>query len=127
MKKMAMEYLAVGCLGFLGAVSRFFVARLFAFSTFPAGTLVVNVTGSLFLGWFVTVAGDRLGISEAVRMSIAVGFVGAYTTFSTYMYESNRMLEDGAWIGALLYILGSIVLGLIAVRLGIMLGHRMNS
>ena len=56
---------------------------------FPVGTLVINLTGSLFLGWFLTYAGSR-NLSDMVKLSIGVGFVGAYTTFSTYMYESNK-------------------------------------
>jgi CrcB protein len=59
-----------------------------------------------------------------LRLAVAVGFVGAYTTFSTFAYESNALLEDGAGIKALANMLGSVVLGLVAVRLGIWLGGR---
>lgn len=126
MKKMFVEYLAIGCGGFIGAMTRFFVARLFSTSIFPVGTMLINLSGSLFLGWFATVAGNRLPMSENLRLAVAVGFVGAYTTFSTYMFESNGMLEDGSGMRAMFYILGSVMLGLLAVRLGVILGHRMN-
>ena len=120
------EYLAIGCGGFIGSMARFFVARLFSGSPFPFGTLLINLSGSLFLGWFSTVAGNRFPMSEDMRVAVAVGFVGAYTTFSTYMFESNRMLEDGAVWRAMFYIFGSVMLGLLAVRLGVIVGHRMN-
>ena len=123
---MFVEYLAIGCGGFIGAMTRFFVARLFSTSIFPVGTMLINLSGSLFLGWFATVAGNRLPMSENLRLAVAVGFVGAYTTFSTYMFESNGMLEDGSGMRAMFYILGSVMLGLLAVRLGVILGHRMN-
>ena len=126
MKKVFWECLAVGGGGFIGTLARFLVARLFSGSPFPVGTMLINLSGSLFLGWFATVAGNRLPMSENLRLAVAVGFVGAYTTFSTYMFESNGMLEDGSGMRAMFYILGSVMLGLLAVRLGVILGHRMN-
>ncbi len=126
MEKRFWEYLAIGCGGFIGTMARFFVGQLFSSSPFPVGTMLINLSGSLFLGWFATVAGNRFPMPEDMRLAVAVGFVGAYTTFSTYMLESNRMLEDGAGWRAMFYILGSVILGLLAVRLGVILGHRMN-
>ncbi|MEI8197528.1 MAG: fluoride efflux transporter CrcB [Phycisphaerae bacterium] len=121
---MLLEFLVVGLAGSLGAMLRLAVARIFTWSAFPIGTLLINLSGSMFLGWFLTVISDRYVVSEAIRLAIAVGFVGAYTTFSTYMYESDRMLQDGAGIRATLYLVGSVVLGLVAVRAGIILGRR---
>jgi CrcB protein len=121
------QYLAVGVAGFFGAIARLLVARICgrAFATqFPVGTMVINLSGAMFLGWFLTIVGSRMMVSDTVRLAIATGFVGAYTTFSTYMYESNQLLEIGASIMALLNIVGSVVLGLIAVRIGIWLGGR---
>lgn len=127
MKLMLVQYLAIGAAGSLGAMTRFLVAtlcgRIFG-SEFPVGTLVINVTGSLFLGWFLTVIGERGNVSDTFRLAVAVGFVGAYTTFSTYAYESNSLLEDGAGLKALFNIVGSVLLGLIAVRVGVWLGAR---
>ncbi|HMB95028.1 MAG TPA: CrcB family protein, partial [Tepidisphaeraceae bacterium] len=80
------QYLAVGLAGFLGAMARFAVARVCgrAFATqFPVGTMVINLSGALFLGWFLTFVGARANISDTMRLAIATGFVGAYTTFST--------------------------------------------
>src|SRR5437870_4197835 len=125
--KVLMQYLSVAGAGAVGAVLRFFIARVCGAmfeTTFPVGTLVINISGSLFLGWFLTFAGQRVGISDTLRLAIGVGFVGAYTTFSTFMYESNSLLESGSSIKAMGNLIGSVVVGLIAVRLGIWLGER---
>ncbi|HEY1629420.1 MAG TPA: fluoride efflux transporter CrcB [Tepidisphaeraceae bacterium] len=121
------QYLAVGVAGFLGAIARLIVGRVCgrAFATnFPVGTMVINLSGSLFLGWFLAFAGSRTNINETLRIAIAVGFVGAYTTFSTYMYESAKLLETGAILMAMANVIGSVVLGLVAVFAGIWLGSR---
>ena len=121
------QYLAVGIAGFFGAVARLLVARFFGrtFPTqFPIGTMVINISGSFFLGWFLAFVGGRFIVSDTFRLAIAVGFVGAYTTFSTYMFESDKLFADGAGIMAMVNLIGSVVLGLVAVRLGIWLGGR---
>jgi len=123
MSKALWEYGGVALAGALGAMTRLFVARLFPWQVFPVGTLLINVTGSLFLGWFMTLFSGR--ISPVMQLAIATGFVGAYTTFSTYMYETDKMLRGGDSIRALAYLLGSLILGLIAVRAGVILGQKM--
>jgi CrcB protein len=123
--RMLMQGLAIGGAGFVGAVMRWVVAlsigKMMHGRMFPLGTLVINVTGSFFLGWFLTLVSGRYPISETVRVAIATGFVGAYTTFSTYMWESNKLFEDGAQIEAWANLIGSVVLGMIAVKLGVVL------
>jgi CrcB protein len=117
--------MAIGGGGFIGALSRYFVATICGrwFGTaFPVGTFVINITGSLFLGWFLTVVSGRVVISDAMRLAVATGFVGAYTTFSTFMFESSTLLEDGSGIKAIVNLMGSLLIGLLAVRLGIYLG-----
>jgi len=125
--KTIINCLAIGGAGFVGALARYGVSILFGRwqSTFPMGTFVINVTGSAFLGWFLTVMGARaIGPhSETLRLAIATGFVGAYTTFSTYMYESNKLASDGALLEAFTYLFGSLAVGLIGVRLGIYLAR----
>ena len=119
------RYLVVGAAGSLGAILRLLVSTLCGhlFGTaFPFGTFVINISGSLFLGWFVTVISERVVVSDNFRLAIAVGFVGAYTTFSTFAYESNSLLQDGSWIKAMVNLFGSLFLGLLAVRVGIWLG-----
>src|SRR5689334_2486390 len=125
--KTLVQYLAVAAGGSLGAVARLAVstvsARLFG-TAFPIGTFIINITGSLFLGWFLAVIGGRMMVSDTTRLAVAVGFVGAYTTFSTYMYESNQLIADGAHIKAMANLIGSVIVGLLAVRVGIWLGAR---
>jgi CrcB protein len=125
--KLLMQYLAIGAAGSLGAMSRYLVGslcgRLFG-SEFPIGTLVINVSGSLFLGWFLTVIREQVNVSDTFRLAVAVGFVGAYTTFSTFAYETNALWEDGAGLKAASNLFGSIFVGLVAVRFGIWLASR---
>jgi fluoride exporter len=125
MKVLLLRYLAIGLAGFVGAITRVLVATLFGRLNirFPIGTMVINVTGSLFLGWFLTYVGMR-NVSDTTRLAIGAGFVGAYTTFSTFMYESNRLSDEGAGIEAIMNLLGSLILGIIAVRVGMMIAHR---
>src|ERR1700722_2015369 len=94
---------------------------------FPWGTLLVNLSGCLFLGWFATVLGERLldGYgrlrADDLRLLIAVGFTGAYTTFSTFGYESHELFRKGTGLTGSAYIAASVFVGLLAVRLGVML------
>lgn len=98
-------------------------------TAFPWGTLFINVSGSLFLGWFTTVLGERLlnGLGwlrvDDLRLLLAVGFTGAYTTFSTYEYESYALFRDGDGLEGLTYIIGSVLLGLVSVWLGVRLAR----
>ena len=117
----------------VGGLARWGLGLLAAWlfgSVFPWGTFVINVTGCLFLGWFATLLGDRLlqriGWIDAdgLRLMLAVGFVGAYTTFSTFEYESDNMLREGDGFLGLTYVFASMFLGLAAVRLGVFLARR---
>jgi CrcB protein len=125
--KTLINYLAVGGAGFVGSIARYAVATLCArlFGTaFPVGTFIINISGSFFLGWFLTLIGGRLSVSDTTRLAIAVGFTGAYTTFSTYMYESSELLRDGSEIKAVVNLLGSLLVGLLAVRLGMIVAKQ---
>jgi len=123
--KMLVQALAIGGAGFVGAVARWvivlLIGRVFQ-RQFPLGTLLINVSGSFFLGWFVTFVTFRYPVSDTLRTAIATGFVGAYTTFSTYMLESNNLFQEGAQIEAWANLIGSLVLGMAAVKLGVILG-----
>jgi fluoride exporter len=97
-------------------------------TAFPWGTLLINVSGSLFLGWVSTVLSERLPADglirpDDLRLLIAVGFTGAYTTFSTFEYEAHGLLKDGDNLAGASYIAGSVFLGLLAVRLGVRLAR----
>ncbi len=119
--------------GALGALLRWGIgvaAGRWLGTAFPWGTFFINISGSLFLGWFATVLSDRLPHTEGLwlspddlRLMVAVGFTGAYTTFSTFEYESQGLLRDGDGLKATTYLFASVFLGLLAVRLGIALAR----
>lgn len=115
-----MTLLVVGLGGAFGAVSRYLTSgwvQEWAGSFFPWGTMAVNVLGSLLLG-FLMVWLQATAASAEVRGLITVGFLGSFTTFSTFSYETTAMLRDGEWWRAGGYTVGSVVLGLMAVGLG---------
>ena len=119
-------FLIISLGAILGANARYWVggwaAERFG-TTFPYGTLIINVTGSLILGFFMTLVTDRFLVDPRWRLLVAIGFLGAYTTFSTYTYESvNLILNGQVWLG-LLDLFGSSILGAAAVTAGILLGR----
>jgi CrcB protein len=118
-----MPYVLVGLGGFIGANARFVVARLAGalFETrFPLGTFVINVSGSFLLGILGTIVTEKvMPSSEAMRLALGVGFLGAFTTFSTFEFETHALFEDGSWLTATTNIVASLFVGLLAVRAGI--------
>lgn len=90
---------------------------------FPWGTFVVNVSGSLALGLLFALAVDRGFLPASIRGPVLIGFIGAYTTFSTLMLESWRLIESGAVGLGLANLIGSSVIGMVAVVLGLMIGR----
>ena len=116
------KYLAVAAGGALGAVLRYYLGSTVlgrVAAPFPTATFVINVTGSFVIGFFLTLATERVHMSPHLRLAVAVGFVGAYTTFSTFEYETAKLIEDGDVTRALLNVVLSFVVGLLAVWLGI--------
>ncbi len=116
-----MRFLLIAVGAALGANARYLVG-MWAGSRFgadfPYGTLIVNVTGSLLLGFLLTLVTGRMRLSPDMRLLLAVGFVGSYTTFSSYTVESITLLRQGTlWLG-LLNIFGNNLLGLICALLG---------
>ena len=93
-------------------------------STFPAGTLVVNLIGCFLLGGIAQYALTHLSIPPEWRIGITVGFFGAFTTFSSFSCETARMLDDGQWSRAAIYVLSSVIGGLLAVFFGMRLADR---
>ena len=120
------KYLLVGLGGFLGAIARFargaWAAERWG-AGFPYGTLLINVSGSFVLGLFMTAGAGRLGFDPQWRLIFAVGFLGAYTTFSTFTYETVQLLLANNWRPALAYVGVSNVLGVGAALLGVGLGR----
>ncbi|GLW25482.1 fluoride efflux transporter CrcB [Microbispora triticiradicis] len=111
--------------GIVGAPARYLADRLaqrLHDSVFPWGTLAVNVSGSLVLGLLLG-ARDDLGLPAAMVTLLGTGFCGAFTTFSTFGFETVRLLEEGAVLEAGLNALGSLVLGVLAAAAGIGLAH----
>ncbi len=124
---MLMPYLLVGVGGFVGANARFVIARLVgaAFETrFPLGTFVINISGSFLLGVLGTlIALKVMPNSEAMRLALGVGFLGAFTTFSTLEFETHALFEDRSWLLATTNMFASLFVGLLALRAGIVLAR----
>lgn len=121
-----LNYLLIGVGGFLGANTRYLV-QLWAANRwgadFPYGTMIANVTGSFLIAFFLTLATGRLTISTELRLFVTVGFLGGYTTFSSLTFETFRLVEQSGWWMAGLNLLGSMILGIIAVLLGAFLAQ----
>jgi CrcB protein len=120
------NFLVISLGAVLGANCRYWVggwaAERFG-ASFPYGTLVINLSGSLALGFFMTVITGRFIVDPRWRLLVAIGFLGSYTTFSSYTYESaNLVLSGQVWPG-LFNLFGSSLLGGLAVMLGIWLGR----
>ncbi len=122
-----MPYLLVGIGGFLGANARLLVGTWVSstFGTrFPLGTFVVNVSGCFLIGIVGMVIADRLTARpDQLQSLLVIGFLGAYTTFSAFGWENHGLLLNDRWLTALLYIVSSVALGLVAVRLGVLVAR----
>lgn len=113
--------LIIGIGGFAGAVSRYAVALWVGQRwgrSFPLGTLAVNVSGCFLIGLLMTLFLEKYMVSPEWRMFLIVGFLGAYTTFSTFEYETGGLLRDGELLWAGLNIILSVVFGFAALKLG---------
>ncbi len=121
-----MKILCIGIGGFLGAIMRYAVARFSMFifgNTIPFGTFIVNVIGSFILGYFYTVTMERVFLPDYWRFAISVGFLGAFTTFSTFSVETLMLFEDGAYMWGLINIFANVFLSLAAAFFGISLAR----
>jgi CrcB protein len=120
-------YISIGAI--LGANLRYLVGlwaaqRLGA--GFPYGTLLVNVIGCLIIGFFYGLGESRIAITPELRLFFAIGFLGAFTTFSTFGYETLSLLRSGELFMALLYFAGNNLLGLLAVFFGLTLAKLLS-
>ena len=115
------KYLLIAFGGALGSVARYWVGSTIASRVgirFPFGTMVVNLTACLVIGFTLTYMGKRADLNPAWRFLIPIGFIGAYSTFSTYEWETLSTLRSGAFALATVYAGGSLVLGLAATWCG---------
>ncbi|HET7584733.1 MAG TPA: fluoride efflux transporter CrcB [Gemmatimonadaceae bacterium] len=114
-----MWYVAVG--GAIGSVARYALTGFVqarANSVFPSGTFVVNLAGSLLLGFLLRYALETPAITPEVRALLTTGFCGGFTTFSTFTYETAALIEDADWRRAALYVAASVLLSLVGMFLG---------
>lgn len=120
------KYLMVGFGGFLGTVARFwvdgYVSERFG-PGFPYGTFIINCSGSFLIGLVLTVLSDRAHWNPNWRYLVAVGFIGAYTTFSTFEYEALRTMQQSEFLIGGLYVVLSVVIGFFSVWLGVVAGN----
>lgn len=120
-----MDYVWVGVGGLIGANVRYGLGRLVTDkvgAAVPWGTLVVNASGSVAIGVLLTVLVGRVA-DPVWRLLIVTGFLGGYTTFSAYSFEAVVLVLDGRWGRALVYVVGSNLLGLAGCWLGILVGR----
>jgi CrcB protein len=120
------KYWWVGVGGFLGAITRFWLGGIISDrwgTRFPYGTFVINISGSFLIGFIITLLAERTHWSPVWRYVIPIGFIGAYTTFSTFELETLQSLRDGEMFFACLNVVLSVVLGFIAVWLGAITGR----
>jgi len=116
--------LLVGAGGFVGSVARYLIAVLFAnqiSSVFPFATLTVNVVGCFVIGILFALSDRGNILSPEWRVLLTTGFCGGFTTFSTFSYESLRLIQDGEYLYVAAYVLASVVVGLAATYVGIIL------
>ena len=116
-----MQFVAVGVGALLGANLRFVVGNWAAERwgvDFPYGTFIVNVSGAFAVGVILAFMGERLGLSPLWRLFFVTGFLGGYTTFSSYAWEALVLAEEGAWVRAGVYVVGSNLVGFAGVWLG---------
>lgn len=121
-----MELIIIGVGGVCGALARFSLGRVIGKyfpHTFPMGTFLINITGSFLLGLSAAhIMGLPAGQVMIERYGFQIGFLGAYTTHSTFAYESIRLVEDGEWKNFFAYVGGSTIVGLLFCGMGFALG-----
>ena len=121
-----MTALGVAVAGALGALARYGLTAAIgrpADGRFPWATFSINVSGSFVLGVLVALLTDRFSIDPSLRAALTVGFLGAYTTFSTFSLETVRLVEHGATGTAVAYVIASVAAGLAALYLGLSLAR----
>jgi CrcB protein len=122
------KYLLIAAGGALGSIARYWVGSTVSGrmgARFPYGTLLVNITACIVIGFTLTYLGKRADLNPAWRFFVPIGFIGAYSTFSTYEWETLSTMRSGAFLLAGIYAIGSMVLGLAATWCGTALADRL--
>jgi CrcB protein len=123
------KYWVVGLGGFLGSIARFWLGGYISNRMgvrFPYGTFFINISGSFLIGLVVTLLAERTHWSANWRYLIPIGFIGAYTTFSTFEFETFQSFRDGELFIAFLNVILSMTVGFIAVWLGVVTGRTLG-
>ena len=125
-EEVMLKTLLIGLGAFIGANARYALQTWAAArwgADFPYGTLIINISGSLILGFFVTLVTQRVAIPTEWRMFVTVGLLGGFTTFSSFSVETLNLAQMGRWLPALLYLTGNVGLGLVGAFLGMILAR----
>lgn len=120
------KFFIVGIGGFAGSVLRFWLAAYIGQrmgTRFPYGTFLINVTGSFLIGFVITMLTEKTHLSANWHYLIPIGFIGGYTTFSTFEYETLRAIQDGQFTIGTLNVVLSVVVGFVMVWTGVLVGR----
>lgn len=115
------NFFIIGLGGFIGAIARYTVSLWIGQKwgrSFPLGTFTVNISGCFLIGLLMPILTERFLINPQWRLFLTVGFLGAYTTFSTFEYETGNLLKDGELAIAMMNIMFSVVVGFAALKIG---------
>jgi fluoride exporter len=115
---MLKNFLLVGLGGGIGAMLRYFFSSIIKHSTFPYNTLLINIAGSLLIGIVFGLSEKSNGISEQVKLFLATGICGGFTTFSAFSVENMQLIKEGDYVTAGVYIFASVALCIVAVFAG---------
>ena len=120
------QLLLVGFGGFLGSVARYLVSKLnltWHYHDIPMGTLTVNIVGSILIGFFLGIFVNSDLLNTNLKLFIVVGFCGGFTTFSSFTNENFILLQNGQFLTSIVYVLGSVLLGILAVYIGYLISN----
>lgn len=121
-----MKWLNLAIGGVAGTIARYalggVVYQVFG-ANFPYGTLIVNLSGCFILGFLTVLAEEKFLLSPNLRLLLMIGFCGAFTTFSTFIFETNHLIRDGETLKAFANVLASVIVGFFLFRLGILVGE----
>lgn len=121
------KFLAVALGGSLGAIARYAVNNSFLasiFVSFPFPTFFINVTGSFLIGFLLTLTTEKIEIGENLRLFLTVGFLGAYTTFSTFEFETLQLIRERQYLMSLFYLISSVAIGFVGILAGVWLARK---